>query len=87
MCAQSGVHEIRIGELHLIFGEKDLSPTNSLRLVQTKPREQESQKIIAEASAEEKKRIAEEYIEELRLTDPLAFEQTIGGDLDVGSTT
>lgn len=87
VCAQSGVQEIKFGDLHLIFGEIDKTPTNNLRSVKTKPREQESQKISEEAQEKERLDNVAEYLSDLQLTDPLAYEKLLSGDLDVGSTT
>lgn len=88
MCAKSGVVEAHINGIDLIFGEKDKSPAKSIAVVETKPfAEQESQKISEEAQQKELKDKIIEDLEELQLTDPLAYEQIIGGDLDGGSTS
>lgn len=87
MCAQSGVQEVRFGELHVIFGGINQSLEKALDKVQTKPDEQKSQEIIKEALAEQKRNNLADQLEELKLTDPLAYEQLIGGDLDGGSSS
>lgn len=87
MCARSGVREIKFGKLSLIFGEKDKSLNSSLEVVQTIPNEQESEKITEEAAQKDMREAAIEYLEELQLTDPLAYEKLLGGDLDGGSTS
>lgn len=81
------MHEIKFGELNLIFGEKDKSPKQSLEVVQTRPDEQESEKITEEARQKDNRDAAIEYLEELQLTDPLAYEKLLGGDLDGGGTS
>lgn len=86
MCAQNGVHEIKFGDLHLIFGEANKPPTQYPRAAKTKLSEQESKKISNEAQMIDRAQYAQEYIDELRLSDPLEYEKLLAGDGDVGDT-
>lgn len=88
-CAKYKVLEVQIGELRLSFGPKDKSVTTpkTLDLVQTRSVEQASQKIGEESQAKDRLDRISDDLEELKLTDPLAYEKLIGGELeDVGTS-
>lgn len=74
-----------MGELHFSFGEIDQSNQNPSESVQTKPVEQESIKISEEAREQDRLSILAEELEDLKLSDPLAYERLIGiGELGDG---
>lgn len=71
-CVNSNVNEIRIGELYMAFGWKDKS-IEPLGMVETKPAEQ----ISHEAMLVEKQARLQDELENLKLTDPLAYERAL----------
>lgn len=86
ICAKYKVREIQIGELNLVFGLSDKANHKTSRVVETKSIEQASQKIKEEVQTKDRVDRLEEDLEELRLTDPLAYERLIGGEIgDVGT--
>lgn len=88
VCAESGIYEVKFKEIHLIFGEGHKLPIKKTHKIETRSQEQKSKEISEEASMAERLKMNEMEVEELRLTDPLAYETLIAqGDLDVGSST
>lgn len=85
VCAKNGILEARVGELQLIFGKKDQSFQNPFASVQTKPNEQQIQKISEEAKEQDRISRIEYDLEELKLSDPLGYERLLGvGELGDG---
>lgn len=82
ICARYQVLEAEINGLRLVFGPRDKSAKSKiLNSAQTKLVEQESQKISDEANKNDRLDRVSEDLEELKLTDPLAYEQLLGGEL------
>lgn len=85
-CAKSKVRELNLGALNLAFGPTDQLDLKPLDSVETKPLEQ-AMKISEEERLREKEARFQDELDQLRLTDPLAYEKYIAeGDLkDVDS--
>lgn len=84
-CAKFNVLELSLGDLHLVFDSKDPLNQRTLVIPQTKGSEQAATKISKEAEAKERSESLRQDMEELRLTDPLAFEHLMSeGDIEVG---
>lgn len=89
VCAKHGVSEVSVGELHLSFGMRD-QQTNTYQ-PRTRPvptRNKAAQKIQSEAEASDIAHQLSEDIEELKLSNPLAYERLLAtGEVeDVGET-
>lgn len=84
VCAKNGVSEFRLGDIHLVFGAVD-QPSIQPRMVQTKPLETKS--ISDEAEAQDRLEATKTYLDELLISDPLAYEKLLAGDLDVEGGT
>ncbi len=73
MCAKSGVRELRLGSLHIVFGKKDPSYPEAL-IGQTNPLENVTPILRNE---DELANDALTELDELRLSDPFEYERTI----------
>lgn len=79
ICAKSNVTKISIGELRLEFEPGDQTVPQLSRKIDTKSIEQATQQISEEAGEEQRKASMQQWLEELRITDPYEFEKLIGG--------
>ncbi len=73
------MRELSFNGIYLNFGEKDQLPKSPL--VETKPLGQ-ADKISEQAEKQQLAFVVEQGLEELRLTDPLAYEKLIEGELE-----
>jgi len=80
VCAQNCVQEIRFGELHLVFGERDQS-SNSRATIQTRSGEKKAQKINEEAQEHLRDEIVRDQLDQLKLLNPLEYERYMAGEL------
>lgn len=83
-CARANVRTLKINDIEIQFGQatpssvpKIISPVDT-RLV-----EQASQNLVEEEARQTRFDMLQQDVEELKLTDPLAFEQLIGGEYGV----
>ena len=79
VCAAQGVHEFNFNGIYLVFGGAD-QPTQKHSPIKTKSGQ--ANKITEEAEAQQLAFQREQSLEELRLTDPLAYERLIEGELE-----
>lgn len=86
MCAQNCVQEVRLGELHLVFGKVDQLPFHPAA-VKTKPRDKQAKQITEESEKAQLREIAEENLEQLKLSDPFGYERIMAGELVDGGTS
>lgn len=86
-CARANVRALKLLDIEIQFGPIDQSiPNQNNSLVETKLVEQATQILVEEESRQRSFEQLQQDVEELKLTDPLAFEQLIGGESEVGST-
>lgn len=78
-CADSNIREIKVGDLFLAFGKVD-QPSHTPLLTETKS--EQSNQIAEEARHQEMGARLEEDLDHLKLTDPLAYEQYVSGDIE-----
>ena len=83
-CAKSHVRELKLDSLFLQFGLAD-QPIQSLA-TETKFSEQASQEIEAEATKQLNVAALQQDLDELKISDPLAYEQLLGGNLEDGTS-
>lgn len=79
-CANTSVREFRIGDLYLAFGPKD----PSVQMVETKPLQ--ATEISEEARTQAIAERVEQDLDELKLTDPFAYERLLGGEIGDGNS-
>jgi hypothetical protein len=87
VCAKNGVSEIRVGEFCLSFGMEDHQPnTYPIRKRPVPTRNKAAQKIQEEAEAQSLAQQVSDDLEELKLSNPLAYERLLAtGEVgDVG---
>lgn len=85
-CAHNKVKEVRVNGLHLVFGSETQSESNTLGIDPPRSVEQASEKIAEESLSKDRLDALQLDLEEIKITDPLAYERLIGGELgDVNS--
>lgn len=65
----------------LEFGVPSQVPTKPLNKIQARSFEQASKKIEDEVKESNEEKISEEYMENLNLIDPLAYEKLVSGEI------
>lgn len=86
VCAKSEIRFFRFGDLQLEFGAVDQSKQIPV-MVETKPDDREAVKISEEAERKLSLDQLRADAEELKLSDPLAYEQFIEGEFgDAGGS-
>ncbi len=84
-CAKNGVNTFHIGNIKLEFGKVDQPIQSPIILTQTSVDETQAVKISAEAERQMSFDRLQQEVDELKLSDPLAYEKFIEGEIgDVG---
>lgn len=74
----SGIREIKIGALFMAFGPLDQAAPQPLDTVETKSVEQETKHILEQTHLQDE-------MDQLKLSDPLAYERLVEGELEGAS--
>lgn len=82
VCAKANVRTFKFGDIHLDFGSQEAhQPVVTNHVLDTIPDDKEIKKFSEELSVEQLR----QDIDELKLSNPLAYEQFIEGEIgDVG---
>lgn len=84
-CVQSGVRELHFGALTLLFGPRDPSVQQGLEMGETNPF-MPVQNDTPEAEAAQNRNIRDE-MDEMRLLDPLEYENRLAEGMNEGEDT
>ncbi len=85
ICSKTNINKFSLGELILDFGMRDPS-TKTPQMVETKPQEQEIIQIKEEVEDQKNMALLQDDLDHLRLSDPLAYERYLEGEIGDGES-